>query len=85
MGRTHRNFDTRVNEHLRLESSSIFKHINDPKNGICKTVCSRDSSFKILDSANNDYELALKEGIFIKWLRPALNKQKSHEVITLLI
>ena len=85
VGRTHRNFDTRINEHLRLESSSIFKHINDPKNSICKTVCSRDSSFKILDQANNDYELALKEGIFIKWLRPVLNKQKSHEVITLLI
>ena len=85
MGRTHRNFNTRINEHLGLESSSIYKHLNDPNNGACKTFSTKDISFRILDNGRTDYELAVKEGIFIKWLHPALNKQKSHEVITLSI
>ena len=38
---------------------------------------------RILDDARTDYELALKEGLHIKWFKPALNKQKAHEVITL--
>ena len=33
--------------------------------------------FKILDNARTAYELALKDGLHIKWLKPALNKQKS--------
>ena len=85
VGRTHKHFDTRITEHLGSETSSIFKHLNDPKNKTCKIKANKDNSFKVLDNARTDYELALKEGFYINWLRPALNKQKIHEVITLLL
>ena len=35
------------------------------------------SQFTILDYASTQYELALKEGIHIKWIKPILNKQKN--------
>ena len=83
VGRTHKHFDTRITEHFGSESSSIFKHLNDSKNKACKSKTTRENAFKILDDARTDYELALKEGLHIKWFKPALNKQKAHEVITL--
>ena len=72
---------TRITEHFGSDSSNIFKHLNDSKNNKNKTT--RENAFKILDDARTDYELALKEGLHIKWFKPALNKQKAHEVITL--
>ena len=85
VGRTHKHFDARINEHFGSGSSSIFKHLNESKNNACKIQTTKENSFKILDNAKTDYELALKEGFYINWLKPALNKQKIHEVITLLI
>ena len=73
----------RIDEHFGSGSSSIFKHLNDSKNIGCKNKTTKENSFKILDNAKTDYELALKEGFYINWLKPALNKQKIHEVITL--
>ena len=83
VGRTHKHFDIRIKEHFGSKSSSIFKHLNDPNNKICKNKTNKENSFKILDSAKTDYELSLKEGLYINWLKPPLNIQKSHEVITL--
>ena len=85
VGRTHTHFDNRIDEHFRCKSSSIFKHLNEPQNSACKNLSNKNNSFKILDNARTDYELALKEGMYIKWYNPALNKQKFHEIITLLI
>ena len=79
VGRTHKHFDTRITEHFGSESSSIFKHLNDSKNKACKSKTTRENAFKILDDARTDYELALKEGLHIKWFKPALNKQKAHK------
>ena len=73
----------RIDEHFGSGASSIFKHLNDPKNIACKNKATKHNFFKILDNARIDYELALKEGLYINWLKPALNKQKYHEVITL--
>ena len=83
VGRTHKHFNMRIDEHFGSGSSSIFKHLNDSKNIGCKNKTTKENSFKILDNAKTDYELALKEGFYINWLKPALNKQKIHEVITL--
>ena len=85
MGRTHKHFNSRINEHFASGSSSIYKHLNDLNNSACKNKATKENSFKILDNARTDYELALKEGFYINWLKPALNKQKIHEVITLTI
>ena len=81
VGRTHKHLTTRIREHLSSESSSIFKHLLE--NPQCKHS-SPENDFKILDHASSQYELAVKEGLYINWLRPNLNKQKIHEVITLL-
>ena len=41
----------------------------------CKESCNKDS-FKLLGNARTRYELALKEGMQIKWRKPSLNIQK---------
>ena len=83
VGRTHLHFDTRCGQHIGTDkNSSIFKHLSNNKE--CKEACSRES-FKILDNAKTSYELALKEGMHIKWRKPNLNIQKRHEIMKLLI
>ena len=83
VGRTHKYFDTRQHEHLETDQTSpIYKHLQ--KNRNCKIANSFDS-FSILDYAKTDYELALKEAMHIKWIKPKLNGQKKHEIIRLLI
>ena len=85
VGRTHKHLDTRVDEHFGRKSSSVFQHINDPKNNNCKTKYDKTNCFSIIDNARSDYELAIKEGLHINRLEPELNRQKQHEVITLLV
>ena len=71
VGPTHKHFAVRLKEHLeRDKNSSIFKHLNNNKEG---KIASNNDSFKILDSARSAYELAIKEGMHIKWENPALN------------
>ena len=40
---------------------------------------------KILDVTRTHYELSLKKGLHIKLLKPKLNEEKKHEVISLLV
>ena len=54
------------------------------ENAQCKPADARNN-FKVLDNGKSQYELALKEGLHINWVKPVLNKQKKHEVITLLV
>ena len=54
--------------------SSIVKHLNE--NQQCKTS-HHEKQFTILDYASSQYELALKDGLHIKWIKPILNKQKN--------
>ena len=83
VGRTHLHYNTRCEQHLRSDkNSSIFKHL--ASNTECKESCNKDS-FKILDNARTRYELALKEGMQIKWRKPSLNIQKKHEILKLLV
>ena len=82
VGRTHCHYDTRCEQHLRTDfNSNIYKHINS--NLECKK--SDKKCFKIIDRANSDYSLAIKEGIHIKWLEPTLNTQKKHVILKLLV
>ena len=83
MGRTHKYFDDRRKEHLETDkNSAILKHLEKDNN--CKAKNDK-SSFSIIDFAKTDYELALKEAMHIKWIKPNLNAQKWHEIIRLLI
>ena len=81
VGRTKRHFSVRVNEHLGSDKNShILKHINSNEN--CKMACN-ESSFKIIDKANTDYQLQLKEAMHIQWIGPSINKQFNHVNISL--
>ena len=62
-------------------STQAFININ------AKQCCNKSdkSSFKIIDRANTDYELAIKEGMHINWLKPDLNTQKYHVILKLLV
>ena len=76
VGQTKRHFSVRIGEHLHTDKQShIYKHL--ASNEACKNKCD-NSSFKIIDRANNEYSLKLKEALHIKWRRPRLNAQKSH-------
>ena len=68
--------------HLSNAKSSIFQHIH--KSVQCKPDNVTDS-FKVLANGKSQYELAVKEGLYINWVKPDLNKQKKHEIITLLV
>ena len=83
VGRTHKYFNTRLNEHLETDKlSSINKHLKI-KNS-CK-MKNDVSSISILDYAKTDYELALKGAMHIKWENPISNGKKKHEIIHLMI
>ena len=76
IGETIRHFSTRIAEHLSKDKAShVFKHINSSSN--CKNSASSDC-FVILDSANNNYELKIKEALYIDSLKPELNSQVKH-------
>ena len=73
VGETYRNISTRTHEHLETgKSSNIYRHLL--KNVQCKSICD-ENCFSILDSARTKYTLKLKKGVYIKWLKPSLNKQ----------
>ena len=82
VGRTCQHLTTRMEYHLSNAKSSIFQHIH--KSVQCKPDNVTDS-FKVLANGKSQYELAVKEGLYINWVKPDLNKQKKHEIITLLV
>ena len=43
-------------------------------------ACSCDC-FSILDTARTKHQFRMKESLFISWLKPTLNKQKSYQCI----
>ena len=73
VGKTYRHISTRTRKHLETDkSSNIYRHVL--KNPQCKPICD-ENCFLILDSARTKYTFKLKEGMYIKWLKPSLNKQ----------
>ena len=85
VGQTTRHYAERVKEHLLTDKQShIYKHINNKDNVNCKQL-SKITSFKVIDRANSEYTLKIKEAIHIKWLKPTLNTQKYHLNLTLSI
>ena len=83
VGETARHFSTRINEHLGKDKNShVFKHL---ENSIaCKENANFDS-FVVLDTAPTKYQLRLKEGLYIDWLKPQLNKQVKSLKMSLLL
>ena len=76
LGHTTTYFTTRIKQHLESDKKShIFKHLKGSVS--CKEVCC-NRSFEIIDSAQTQYSLKLKEAMWIRWLRPSLNIQKKY-------
>ena len=62
-------------QHFKDKNSHIFKHLNAAPE--CKEQCTSDC-FTILDHARTKFQLRIKEGLYIKWESPELNKQLYH-------
>ena len=61
VGKTHRHHTTRVKEHLYKDlNSHIFQHLQN--NQECKNSCN-ENCFSIIDTANTQYELSIKEAL----------------------
>ena len=83
VGETSRHLSVRINEHLNTDKSShIFKHLR--ANQACKDQCN-NNCFSVLDTASSKYQLKIKEGMHIDWLKPSLNKQVYCTKISLLL
>ena len=71
IGETCHHFETRIEEHIKKDNKShIFKHLHS-------TAACFDSfkslSFKIIDKANNKFNLKIKEVLHLNWRKPNLN------------
>ena len=83
VGFTKRHYNVRVHEHLNTDSTShIYKHLKS--NAQCRTQCD-ESCFEIIDHANTEYELRIKEALHIHWIAPEINKQKKSVKLTLTV
>ena len=72
IGETERHLSVRIKEHFKDTNSHVFVYINASLE--CKEACN-EFFFSIVDRAATKHQLRLKEGIYIKWQQPALNKQ----------
>ena len=80
IGETCRHFKTRIEEHIKNDNQSIFKHLRS----IATCLDSQNSlSFKIIDKANSKFDLKIKDAIDINWKKPNLNAQQNHLPLTL--
>ena len=67
IGKTKRHLNLRVKEHLSMMGSSVHQHIT---NCNCSPTI---KNFVILDKAVGEFELNIKEALFIKYHDPKLN------------
>ena len=76
-----KNIVTRVKEHS-TSPSAIKEHLSS-----CTTCKDNYScnSFKVIDSANSDFEVSIKEALYIKHKNPNLNKQLSTEGMSFML
>ena len=78
IGKTKRNLDKRVEEHAKTDTA-ISQHCNKLKHVF------DFEKVKILDRADNDSQLQLKEMLHIRNLAPTLNVQDESTLFTLII
>ena len=81
IGKTIRHLATRVREHA-TSSSAIKEHLSSCTTGKDNYSC---NSFKVIDSANSDFEVSIKEALHIKHRNPNLNKQLSTQGMSFML
>ena len=82
VGCTHRYCNVRIQEYLHKKSqpSNIFKYL--AQNRSCKEACDH-SYFEVIDSALSFFRLKIKEAMHIGWIKPTLNGQKKHVIVSI--
>ena len=81
IGETTRHYSIRIHEHLNTDkTSSVYKHLK--ANPACNNLCNAEC-FSILDGAQTQYPLNIKENMYISWEKPNLNKQVKCFIMTL--
>ena len=84
IGKTSRCLIRRIEEHKKgvgsIEyKSAVYKHEADSGHKI------EYDNIEVLDNANNDKKLLLKEMLYINKLKPSLNKQRKSALFSLII
>ena len=83
IGETCRHFKTRIDKHVKKDKqSNIYKHLhnNEERFWSFNLDC-----FSVLDYAPILFQIKIKEGMYIDWEKPNLNKQLNHLATTLSI
>ena len=81
IGKTIRHLATRVREHT-TSPSAIKEHLSSCTTCKDNYLC---NSFKVIDSANSDFEVSIKEALHIKHKNPNLNKQLSTQGMSFML
>ena len=68
---------------LRKIKSHMFFNVYTAKRSVFQAFT--ENCFSILHSTTTKYQTKLKEGMYIDWEKPNLNKQKNHLSTTLSI
>ena len=72
VGEIYRHISARPHGHLEIDKGfNIYGHLL--KNQQCQSICD-ENCFSILDSARTKYTPKLKEGMYVKWLKPSLKQ-----------
>ena len=81
IGETSCHFKTRIDEHIKKDKNShIYKYLHSTEGCFDKY---NNDCLSILDTATTHFQLKLKEGLYIGWENPILNKQVKHLVSAL--
>ena len=63
-------FKTRIEEHIKKDKKThIFKHLHSA------ATCFNSLCFKIIDKANSEFDLKIREALHINWRKPNSNGQ----------
>ncbi len=72
IGETTKRYIDRAREHLHTDkSSAVYKHLRESND--CH-ASNDENSFSLLDTARTQYQLKIKEALYIEKLKPELNK-----------
>ena len=72
VGETAHHLPTRIKEHLKTDRKShMYQHLSSNQN--CFNCCTNEC-FSNLDYTSIEYQLKIKEVLYIKWFDPILNK-----------
>jgi hypothetical protein len=84
IGSTIRQMHQRIQEHLRSDSSSVWRHLQGCTSSPPSTMEER-LQVSILTKDNDPINLRIKEGLFIRRLKPTINSREEMKELDMLI